>query len=647
MSGAEDLARLTQTIDTANELFLSEEIKMVDVGGGVQRPTNAKVLADLSTQMSGAMIYASTVLGLAGTPVGGYFSVPAPGSTEYLILYRNSSGVAAEVDRYPNALATERASDFAQAAYFLSQSRALGEEMPWAIVDQYYQAILGVKANGAVHAVLDRLPGLDLIDDYAWAVTDSAGVVLIGVKWTGEVVVYGQASSQVSAYADGPSGGRDIFALIDGVPYQVTSKGDNFSPRVGDGKVSYVSRFGPANSVSSDLPVAGSVAAFVGNLLHIVSSGQSLSMGSASALTTIQAPVANRLLTLQDGVRLANQDDTLTVAMVSPFKPLVSKMQEVPVVQLAAQLNRLRGLPSNAGVLASAHGRGGWSIAQLSKGTLPYINSMTAVNGAKAQCNTLGYSYKVPFVDWIQGEADAAAGSGVYLSALLQLQADYEADIKAISGQAGRIPLLVDQISNWTAPGYNRTESNVPLEQLQAALDYPDRFVCTGPKYWLQTVADGVHMTGDSSMRLGSMHARPAKAIISGERWLPTHCISAVRSGSKVRLKFHTPHGPLTVDTASVTDPGNWGIRWIDSTGSASVSGVRLVGDNTIEVILNAVPTGANPRIGIADFGAAGLLAGPTTGVRACLRDSSPDLDGYGQPVFNWACHQRIDVQTA
>ena len=50
MSGAEDLARLTVTINTANELLLSDEIKMMDVGDGVMRPTNAKVLADLSTQ---------------------------------------------------------------------------------------------------------------------------------------------------------------------------------------------------------------------------------------------------------------------------------------------------------------------------------------------------------------------------------------------------------------------------------------------------------------------------------------------------------------------------------------------------------------------------------------------------------------------
>lgn len=105
MSGAEDLARLTQTIDTANELFLSEEIKMVDVGGGVQRPTNAKVLADLSTQMSGAIIYTTTALGVAGTPSQGYFSVLSSLSDEYVILYRNNAGVAVEVKRYPNDLA--------------------------------------------------------------------------------------------------------------------------------------------------------------------------------------------------------------------------------------------------------------------------------------------------------------------------------------------------------------------------------------------------------------------------------------------------------------------------------------------------------------------------------------------------------------
>jgi hypothetical protein len=103
MTVASELARLTQTINSANELFLSDQIKTMDVGDGVQRPTNAKVLADLSAQMSGALIYASIELGLEGTSPGGHFSVTSPSSDEYLSLYRNDGGVAAFVDSYPNA----------------------------------------------------------------------------------------------------------------------------------------------------------------------------------------------------------------------------------------------------------------------------------------------------------------------------------------------------------------------------------------------------------------------------------------------------------------------------------------------------------------------------------------------------------------
>ncbi|HEN8733317.1 TPA: hypothetical protein U8207_001704 [Pseudomonas putida] len=645
MSGAEDLARLTQTIDTTNELFLSEEIKMVDVGGGVLRPTNAKVLADLATQMSGALIYTSVALGLAGTVSGGLFSVLSGLQDEYINLYRNVDGSAVFEDSYPNASATQRASSLAETAYGLSNPRSLDPDMPWGITDKNLQPILGVKGNGVAHAILDQVPGLAMLGDYRWVLPDSNGVVLIGIKWSGEVVIFGLDNGPATSFVDGPVGGRDVWVLVDGIPYQITSSGDNFSPRVSSGRLSYIRRNGPVTTVSVDVPSPGSVAGFVTVILHVVSSGQSLSMGATATATTLQPPTANRLLTLQDGVRLSNQDDTLTPAMVAPFKPLVAKSTEVPAVQLAAQLNRTRGIPSNAALLVSCHGRSGYAIAALSKGTLPYTNSITAVTNAKAEATRLGYGYRVPFVDWIQGENDANRAAGVYLAALLQLQSDYDADIRGISGQPQTVPLLLDQISNWTM--YSTATSFVPLEQLQAALTYPTRFYCAGPKYWLQTNTDGIHLAAENSMRLGVMHDRAAQAIISGASWKPTHVVSATKSGAVVTLRFHTPSGPLTVDTVNVTDPGNLGIRYVDDSGVATIQSVRLVGNNTIEVTLSAIPTGANPYIGIADIGTVGAAGGPVTGPRACLRDSSPDLDAYGQPVYNWACHQRISVLTA
>ena len=645
MSGPSDLARLTETIDLANELLLSPEIKMLDVGDGVNRPTNAMVMTNLATLLGGAMPYTSVALGLTSTVDGTNFSVLSSALDEYVNIYRNVGGSAVFVDSYPNAKATQRASSLAETAYGLVYPRSLDQEMPWGIADKNYQPILGVKSNGTAHAILDSMPGLNLLGDYRWVLPDSNGVVLLGFKWSGEVVIFGQDNGPATAFVDGPVGGQDIWVLVDGVPYQITSSGDNFSPRVSSGRLSYIRRNGPVSSVTVDAPLPGSVATFVTYLLHIISSGQSLSMGATATATTLQPPTANRLLTLQDGVRLTNQDDTLTSAMVTPFKPLATKTTELPAVQLSAQLNRIRGIPSNAGLLTSCHGRGGYAIAALSKGTLPYTNSITAVTNAKAEATRLGFGYRVPFVDWIQGENDANRAAGVYLAALLQLQADYDTDIRGISGQPQTVPMLLDQISNWTM--YSTATSFVPMEQLQAALTYPTRFYCAGPKYWLQTNTDGIHLTAENSMRLGAMHARAAQAIIDGASWKPTHVVSASRSGAVVTLRFHTPSGPLVIDTVNVTDPGNFGIRYVDDSGLATIQSARLLGNNIVEVTLSAVPDGANPYIGIADIGTVGAAGGPVTGPRACLRDSSPDLDAYGRPLYNWACHQRINVLAA
>lgn len=60
----------------------------------------ATVAADAAQLSAG--IYDTTALGLAATTTGKYFSVPASLANEYLILYKNNSGVALEIKRYPS-----------------------------------------------------------------------------------------------------------------------------------------------------------------------------------------------------------------------------------------------------------------------------------------------------------------------------------------------------------------------------------------------------------------------------------------------------------------------------------------------------------------------------------------------------------------
>lgn len=52
-------------------------------------------------------VYGDVSGGLAATTNGQYFSVPSAESNEYLVLYRNSAGVAAEIKRYPSAQVVE------------------------------------------------------------------------------------------------------------------------------------------------------------------------------------------------------------------------------------------------------------------------------------------------------------------------------------------------------------------------------------------------------------------------------------------------------------------------------------------------------------------------------------------------------------
>ncbi|WP_095080299.1 hypothetical protein [Pseudomonas sp. Irchel s3h17] len=646
MSGPSDLARLTITVDTADELLLSPESKMMDVGGGVMRPTNAMVMANLATQLGGAMPYHAVEAGLANTVDGTNFSVLSSDEAEYVMLYRNVGGVAVPVKPYPSAEAVKQAKivadgakDAGVAGFALADPVMLKSSLVDGVCDEDGNPILGVREDGVAVALLDALPGLALLSKWAWVHVDANNWVVFGIEWDGTVYKHGDAPSGVSVYLDN----GDVFCLVDGVPYQVTSSGSNFSPKASSMGISFLTRSGPVSKLSKVIPVPGSTAEFVKKVLHIIGAGQSLVMGAFSPLTTTIPPIANRLFTLANGVRLSNQDGTLNASDVAPFIPLVGVYTETPAVQHAAQLGRRGTIPSDACLLVSVHGRNGYTISQLSKGTLYYQNSITAIVAAKAECVARNLEYAVPYIDWIQGEANVATPEQDYYNALVQLQADYEADIKAITGQAGPIPLLLSQISNWTA--YNRTESAVPFAQIRAALDFPDKFICVGPKYWLPTVVDGIHLGADSSMRLGCMHGMAGEEVINGRSWLPTHCTRAVRAGKVVTLDFHTPHGALAIDTVAVVDPGNRGLRYVDSNGVGSIASVKLLGRNRIAINLTDEPTGTGAYVGIADVGVSGSAGGPFTGARSCLRDSEIIKDGYDRPFYNWAVHQRMTVE--
>lgn len=81
-------------------------------------------------------VYPATTAGLAATAVNGYFSVPSIDASEYLILYQNLAGVAAEKKRYPAKAAVD-----AIAAKLKSSSQALPSRVPIACTESGQVAI--------------------------------------------------------------------------------------------------------------------------------------------------------------------------------------------------------------------------------------------------------------------------------------------------------------------------------------------------------------------------------------------------------------------------------------------------------------------------------------------------------------------------
>ncbi|WP_028695097.1 hypothetical protein [Pseudomonas cremoricolorata] len=148
-----------------------------------------------------------------------------------------------------------------------------------------------------------------------------------------------------------------------------------------------------------------------------------------------------------------------------------------------------------------------------------------------------------------------------------------------------------------------------------------------------EAMASDSIMKASEYMRLGCGNARAARSVLLGERFAPVSAIAAKRVGTRILIDFHVPCPPLVLDTVTVIDPGHHGFRYDDSTHSARVTAVRLTGPAQVELTLDAVLTGTDGFVGIADVGEAGQWGGPATGMRTNLRDSCPDLDSQPMPV--------------
>jgi hypothetical protein len=367
---------------------------------------------------------------------------------------------------------------------------------------------------------------------------------------------------------------------------------------------------------------------------YVLIGGQSLSLGHGSAVVSIEQPYDN--LMLNTGVRAGVNNLTELVPLVETQQGPVGETIASGLANLIAELELAQGRPHI--IAASAHGISGTPYVNLKKGTASFTAGMTQVAAATQIAADQGKTLEVRAVTIIHGESDHLGGNQLYADNLLEWQADYEADATAITGQVHPVPMFLCQMSSWTR--YNSATSPIPYAQLDAADTRPDRIFVVGPKYFLPYV-DGVHLSGDGERWLGEHYAKAyRKVLVDGAPWIPLRPRTLSRDGAVITVDFDVPAPPLVLDTEQVSDPGDYGFEYWDSSGAPpAITSVELTGDAQVTITLADAPIAGNKRLRYAFTGIPGQNGGPQTGPRGNLRDSDPTPSRHDYPLYNWAVH--------
>ncbi len=402
---------------------------------------------------------------------------------------------------------------------------------------------------------------------------------------------------------------------------------------------------------------------------HVLSTGQSNSVGfhAVPVLSTAQ-PFGN--LSFDVGVMTSSacdKDGCRAYEKPSSFVPLVEGdvYDSGPVETMSSGLANMtskiateRDAGARHDMLVSVHGRSGWVYECMRKGSCayrleagyrpPFEEGLQQVEDAMGIAKAEGRSYVVRAVTAVHGESDhyidmeplpATDGRGdavrTYADALVEWQRDYDTEIRARTGQTQAVPMLISQMANWN----DRVSSEIPIRQLEAHTRAPGKVILATPTYALPFGADCIHFTSNGQRLLGEYFAKAyARIVLEGGVWEPLRPVSVQLDGDAITVRYLVPKPPLVLDRVAVTDPGSAGFVFADDSGaSPAITGVEIVGTDTVRLRLGSAPTGRNKHLRYALDATPGTCPGPQTGPRGNLRDSDAITATTGEALPNWS----------
>ncbi|WP_195904803.1 hypothetical protein, partial [Serratia marcescens] len=331
--------------------------------------------------------------------------------------------------------------------------------------------------------------------------------------------------------------------------------------------------------------------------------------------------------------------------------------------------------PGNQVFIHAPFAAGGRSFAEISKGTIPYQNSLEFVQLGKNASDGVGKRYTFKFMTFEHGETDNDNGSsqnpGDYLAKMTPYFSGMQVDFKAITGQTENFAEVVGQVGSRIntknqqvddqgnpigEPVIVQRYSVTATDQLTYVRQNAAKAIMYGPKYplnWLYNDATLSHLNAAGKVLQGEY---AAQAIywhlydpVKKGTWTGLKARSLSVNGSTIDIVFDVPYPPLVIDTTTIADCPGQGFSLQDA--SAEVQSVVVIAPNTIRLNLNQSPA-------VTDH----LLIGFTNTVPAtqdfiyplvCLRDSSTQTSRWLTknnqpfPLYNWACLDRLPLNGA
>jgi hypothetical protein len=424
-------------------------------------------------------------------------------------------------------------------------------------------------------------------------------------------------------------------------------------------------------AMSATLPLVGTPTA-LWDFTGIIGTGQSLSVGAqagnitASAMTQQFNNLKLSLGTLTVPPFNSDAPELSLVPLTEPIRQTANGYPsayprnmygESPHTAMSVAITALAKSMGGLGDFVTVHtvvGESGQGINIINKAAMDvttatssmgraYAASMFEVNAIKRLAGAQSKTYGVGAIFLTHGEADA--GNANYENDMLKLWSDYNADIKAATGQTQDVPLFTSQQHGiyMYALGQGPTNINIStLLQWKAGLDHPGQIVCTGPKYqypyfmdWLHLVPLGYELMGEKYAEVFYQH------VLLGHPWQPLQPLAntVTRSGKVITVDFQVPVPPLAWDDVLPKPHQSDLTEWAQGRGfevrvgstHLTIESVELLDADTVQITCSEdVPAGAT--LGYAATSDAAAISGvsPRWGQ---LKDSDPFVGGFTNMV--------------